>query len=305
MQPFNITEEFVGLRLDQFVATQHDQYSRTYWSAQIKQGLVMVNDKVCTGKYRLIEGDCVQISANLTQHHGDAAILIPQDIPLNIIYETEHYCVLNKAAGCVVHPGAGVSEGTLANGLIYAYPACQNLPNWGLVHRLDKDTTGLMVVAKSLEGYCDLNTQMLAREISRKYRALVMGRVRMPQTITSYLSRDPKNRLKKRSSSYPAHGKIAITHITILNHYKDITEIQCVLETGRTHQIRVQLESIGHPIIGEPLYSNHPRARGLFHRQALHAEHLSLREPGNSIPTMMHFVAPIPDDFEQLIASLS
>ncbi len=302
MRHFKIESEHIGSRLDQFIAGQREEFSRSYWSEQIKKGLVTVNERIYAGKYRLCEDDIVEVSENITVNHGTANILIPQPIPLNMIYETEHYCVINKQAGLVVHPGAGVSDGTLANGLIFLYPQCQNLPNWGLIHRLDKDTTGLMVVAKTLEGYCNLNTQMLGREITREYRALVMGQLRMSQKVESYLSRDPKNRLKKRSFSHPAYGKIAITHVKVLKYYGNITDILCTLETGRTHQIRVHLESIGHPLIGEQLYSNHPVARTLFPRQALHAIRLSFKEPCNPTGNMMDFTVSLPEDLERFIS---
>jgi 23S rRNA pseudouridine1911/1915/1917 synthase len=302
MRHFDVPKESVGLRLDQFIAAQRPEFSRSYWTEQIKKGFVQLNGQSALPKTHLVQSDKIEVSIDIQNAHGDPMILIASPVDLNIIHETEHYCVINKPAGLVVHPGAGISEGTLANGLVYLHPHCQNLPNWGLVHRLDKDTTGLMVVAKTLEGYCHLNAQMLNREVSREYRALVMGQLRMNQRIESYLSRDPKNRLKKRSTSHPEYGKLAITHVKVKQHYAQMTDIICILETGRTHQIRVHLESIGHPLIGEQLYSRHPVAKQMFGRQALHAATLKFKEPCTDKESLVTFHAPLPDDFEELLS---
>lgn len=302
MQHFEISLEHIGLRLDQFIAASRPEFSRSYWTEQIKKGLVRINDNKSLPKTRLVESDKVSVSDDIKSNHGEPMTLVPEDIALDFIHDSEHYCVVNKPAGLIVHPGAGVSAGTLANGLVYLYPQCQNLPNWGLIHRLDKDTTGLMMIAKTLEGYCHLNNQMLHREISREYRALVIGQVRMGQRIESYLGRDPQNRLKKRSSTHPEYGKIAITHVHINQRFNAMTDITCILETGRTHQIRVHLESIGHALIGEQLYSRHPAAKQLFPRQALHAATLKFKEPCTDATELRTFVAPLPADFEELLA---
>ncbi|HEY0338719.1 MAG TPA: RluA family pseudouridine synthase, partial [Burkholderiales bacterium] len=206
----------------------------------------------------------------------------------------------NKPPGLVVHPGSGNWQGTLMNALLAHAPALANVPRAGIVHRLDKDTSGLLVVAKTLTGQTDLVRQLQARSVSRVYAALVHGVVAHDGKVEAPIGRHPVSRTRM---AVIARGKAAVTHYRVIARYAEATLLQCRLETGRTHQIRVHLASIGHPIVGDPVYgrrADRVRTRD-FHRQALHAQELGLIHPLSHQP--ISWRAPIPEDMERLIAT--
>ncbi len=306
---FSVDQSEHGSRIDQWVASQQPQFSRSYWSEQIKKGNVLLNHSTCLPKIKLKVGDIITIKpasfALCPQTTSQ-----PQMMSLNVIYEDEHILVINKPAGLVVHPGAGNIENTLLNGLLAYHKEAENLPRAGIVHRLDKDTSGIMVVAKSLAAYHKLVQQLQERTIKREYIALVYGHLISGGHIVTEFGRHPKNRLKMAVVS---SGKEAITHYAISKQYQYFTLLNVQLETGRTHQIRVHMAHLGHPLIGDPLYGqrlklppkhteelkNYLRA---FKRQALHAYRLTLLHPIDN--QSLTWVAPIPDDLDSLIKAI-
>jgi 23S rRNA pseudouridine1911/1915/1917 synthase len=224
----------------------------------------------------------------------------PEAIPLDIVYEDDTLIVINKPTGLVVHPGSGNWQGTLLNALLAHAPQLSAVPRAGIVHRLDKDTSGLLVIAKTLTAQTDLVRQLQARSVSREYRAVVHGRLARGGTMEGAIGRDPRSRI--RMAVTPS-GKPAVTHYTVLEQLPRATVLACRLETGRTHQIRVHLQKLGHPIWGDPVYGprNAP-ATPRFPRQALHAEKLALVHPQTG--KTLQWQAPLPEDMRQLIAAL-
>jgi 23S rRNA pseudouridine1911/1915/1917 synthase len=222
----------------------------------------------------------------------------PEDIALEIIHEDAALLVVNKPAGLVVHPGSGNWSGTLLNALLRHLPDLARLPRAGIVHRLDKDTSGLLVVAKTLAAQTDLVRQLQARSITREYLALVHGRITRNGKVEAPIGRHPVSRTRM---AVVARGRHAVTHYEVLERYSDATLLRCRLETGRTHQIRVHLSSIGHPLVGDPAYGRR-RAALAFPRQALHAERLALRHPETQ-RVMSWRVSP-PADLRRLILAL-
>jgi 23S rRNA pseudouridine1911/1915/1917 synthase len=233
----------------------------------------------------------------------DAAALedTPQDIALDIVYEDAHILVINKPPGLVVHPGSGNRHGTLLNALLHHAPQTAQLPRAGIVHRLDKDTSGLLVAAKTLESQTALVRQLQARSVSRIYIAYVIGTPRAAGSIEAAIGRHPVVRTRMAVN---ARGKPAITHFRVLHAGRGWSQIECRLETGRTHQIRVHMQSIGHPLIGDPVYAGKALTRTLtepvrnFPRQALHAARLELEHPHTH--ERMSFVAELPADLASL-----
>jgi 23S rRNA pseudouridine1911/1915/1917 synthase len=226
---------------------------------------------------------------------------LPQDIPIDVVYEDRAVIVVNKPPGLVVHPGSGNWEGTLLNALLRHAPQLEAVPRAGIVHRLDKDTSGLLVVAKTLAAQTNLVRQLQARTVTRDYSAVVHGRVAADGKVEAPIGRHPVSRT--RMAVVP-RGKPATTHYRVVSRYCDATLLDCSLETGRTHQIRVHLASIGHSLVGDPVYGHRggkhePRA---FQRQALHARRLAFVHP-ESVRTMS-WEAPMPEDMRELIAAL-
>ncbi|KTD60691.1 uracil hydrolyase [Legionella santicrucis] len=305
-----IPREYHNQRIDSVLAHLLPDYSRSQISNWIKSGTITLNRQSCKPKDKVEDGDLIEINVdfNTTDTHLDHCA--PEEIPLNIIYEDEDVLVLNKPANMVVHPGAGNKEHTLVNALLHHAPSLTHLPRAGIVHRLDKDTTGLLIVAKTLPAHTSLVRQMQAREIKRHYITLVQGHIISGGTIDTGFGRHPRNRLKM---TVQEQGRQAITHYSVKKQYQDFTLLDVNLMTGRTHQIRVHLAYIHHPVVGDPLYGTRMRfpaqasehLRALFQnfkRQALHARTLSFYHPKTE--KELTLIAPIPDDFKLLLNTL-
>lgn len=304
-----IPSECHGQRLDAVLASLFPDYSRSQLSKWIKDGLVLLNQNPCKPKDKVAYGDLIHLIIT-ESNHPVTEQLIAQDIPLDIVYEDEDILVINKPAGLVVHPGAGNYDMTLVNALLFHSSQLQKLPRAGIIHRLDKDTTGLMIVAKTQAAYTELVRQMQAREIHRHYQALVQGYLVSGDVIETFFGRHPRNRLKMAVCT---QGREAITHYSIHRHFNDYTLLDIQLMTGRTHQIRVHMAHINHPVVGDQLYGGRvkypknvtPELRQTlenFKRQALHACKLSLVHPINQEELTFH--APLPDDFKLLLKSI-
>lgn len=302
-----IPAEESGQRIDVVLAKLFPDYSRSQLTQWLKQGLITVDQKTVKPKDKALGGETVSLDDSLsTAQHPEQ--ISAEEIPLTVAYEDEHLLIVNKPAGLVVHPGAGNASHTLVNGLLHYLPALSQLPRAGIVHRLDKDTTGLLLVAKTLPAYTHLTRMMQAREIHRHYLALVYGHLIAGDRIETGYGRHPRNRLKKAVCN---QGKIAITDYRIKRAYHDFSLIEVSLLTGRTHQIRVHMAHIKHPVLGDPLYG-HPRLRipagasdalrdalQQLKRQALHAWKLSFIHPQTGEDIFVE--APLPDDFSSLI----
>ena len=296
---------FAGERLDGALAKLLPEYSRSRLTQWIKDGLVTVDGKVVAGKTKLMGDETVRVEA---VELPEEAAYQPEDLPLNVIYQDEHILVVNKPAGMVVHPAAGNWSGTLLNALLFHYPEIARVPRAGIVHRLDKETSGLMVVARTVPAQTELVRQMQARSVKRIYRAIADGVVPFDGKIDTLIGRDPHNRLRMAVVKFG--GKQAITHVRVLERFPYHSYIECRLETGRTHQIRVHMREAGHPLAGDPVYGN-PRhkmdeaaseAVKALGRQALHAYKLSLVHPVTG--QTMNWTARLPDDMKSLLAVL-
>lgn len=288
-----------GQRLDQVLVRLWPQHSRSRLQNWIREGRVAVDGGVVSEpKQKLWGGERVALAEAPDEQQLASA---PEDIALNIVHEDDTLIVLDKPAGLVVHPGSGNWSGTLLNALLYHAPGLDKVPRAGIVHRLDKDTSGLMVVAKTLEAQTDLVRQMQARTVKRYYQALVRGNVERGGTVDAPIGRHPTQRTKM---AVVKTGKPARTHYRIVERFVDCTLVECALETGRTHQIRVHMTSIGHPLVGDPVYgggtSRIPKGPE-FHRQALHARRLGLVHPASGKP--MLWKSAMPEDMADLIAT--
>jgi len=293
-----------GLRLDQALAKLVPQYSRSRLQDWIGQGLVTVNGSPATVKHKVWGGERICVSPQI---HPSDQTSQAEDIPLDIVYEDEAIIVLDKPVGLVVHPGSGNWQGTLLNALLFHAPELKNVPRAGIVHRLDKDTSGLMVVAKTLVTQTALVRQMQARSVKREYLALVWGELDHGGTVDLPIGRHPSQRVKM---AVIENGKEAITHYTIEANFPGCTFVRCRLETGRTHQIRVHLAYIGHPLVGDRVYQHGvpkcvPQLRELlngFPRQALHATRLALAHPLTG--EQMEWESPLPEDMAELLDAI-
>lgn len=305
---FILPDEDMGKRLDQVVAQHCQKYSRSQLQKWIKSGDLLVDDKPARTRDKVVGGEQIVITPMLSEQTIDK----PEAIELDIVYEDDHLLVINKAAGLVVHPGAGNLTGTLVNGLLAHNEQQKTLPRAGIVHRLDKDTTGLMMVAKTLEAHTALVNQLQAREVKREYLALVSVDVIAGATIEGNIGRHPRDR--KRMTVKNTGGKTAITHYRVeqrLNHH---TLLRVNLETGRTHQIRVHLAWKHMPIVGDRVYGGRPRVPANLDealreklqrmtRQALHATRLTIKHPATD--EMISWEVPMPKVMRELVEQLS
>jgi 23S rRNA pseudouridine1911/1915/1917 synthase len=285
-----------GERLDKLLTAIAPEFSRAHLQSLIADQRVQVEGRVATSaSARMKAGQRVQVE--LVRPAQDQAFR-PEDIPLHVVYEDEHVLVLHKPAGLVVHPAAGNWSGTLLNGLLARDPNAATLPRAGIVHRLDKDTSGLMVVGRTLEAVTGLVRDIAARVVSRKYLALAHGRLKTEQeSIEAPIGRDPRMRLRMAVVST---GKPARTDIEQVGYAQGIAAVRCTLHTGRTHQIRVHLAFRGHPLVSDTVYGGRP-ALGMT-RQALHAAHLAFRHPVTD--EALAFDAEPPEDFAQAWAQI-
>ncbi len=304
-----IPPEAFGRRLDQVLAELFAEYSRSRIQQWIKAGEVLLDGEPETSPRSKVQGgEWVEIEVALPQEDPGCA---PQAIPLDIVYEDEAILVVNKPAGLVVHPAAGNRDGTLQNGLLYYLPGLAAVPRAGIVHRLDKDTSGLMVVAKTLPAHASLVEQLQARTVSREYLALVHGVMTAGGTIETLMGRHPSDR--KKMAVLHHGGKEAITHYRIEEKFAAHCLLRVKLETGRTHQIRVHMAHLKYPIVGDPVYGGRMRvpagasaelqeALRQFPRQALHATLLSLEHPASG--ETLSWEVPMPEDMAQLVGLL-
>lgn len=303
----NITvpDELGFQRLDVAAARLFPEYSRARLQQWIRSGELTVDGRQVKPREKLKGGEKMELKAKITH-----LVTTPENIDLNIVYEDQDILVLNKPAALVVHPGAGNPGGTLMNALLFYCPQLSLVPRAGIVHRLDKDTTGLMVVAKTLESQFSLVRQLEARSVQRTYQAVVYGQLSRNGEINAPIARHSVQRTKM---AIQMNGKEAITRYRTLKTYAEHTHLQLNLKTGRTHQIRVHLAHLRYPVVGDPVYGGGFRQPGmdnpdlgdflrLFSRQALHASHLSFIHPSSK--ETIAFEVPLPEDFKSLLALL-
>ncbi|MCD7097492.1 23S rRNA pseudouridine(1911/1915/1917) synthase RluD [Stenotrophomonas sp. MMGLT7] len=301
-----VPDSAAGRRFDAVLAELFPEFSRSRLAEWIKSGQVLLDGVQVRPRDPVRGGEVVSLRAvQQTQTHAQ-----PQDIPLDVLYEDEHLFVIDKPAGLVVHPGAGNPDGTLVNALLHRDPALAALPRAGIVHRLDKDTSGVMVVARTLPAQTALVEQLAARDVHRQYLAVVVGALVSGGTADAPIDRHPRDRLKM---AVREDGRDAVTHYRLRERFRAHTALECRLETGRTHQIRVHMAHLKHPIVGDPVYGGAlklPKGatealvaalRG-FRRQALHAETLQFAHPVTGEPVSAS--APVPQDMLQLLAAL-
>lgn len=298
-----VPASLAGTRLDQAAAELFNDYSRERLKTWINAGELTVDGQKVKPKTRLHGEEVLSLKAVLEEEGRFEA----QDIPLDIVFEDDDVIVVNKPAGMVVHPAAGNPDGTLLNALLHHEPTLGQVPRAGIVHRLDKDTTGLMMVAKTLPAQANLVQQLQARTVSRQYDAVVIGTPVSGATVDAPIGRHPKDRKRQAVN---ASGKPAVTHYRVVERFRAHTHVRCQLETGRTHQIRVHMAHARYPLIGDPLYGGRPKlppgaADSLkeilreFPRQALHARKLSFVHPRSG--ESMSFRAALPDDLLMLL----
>jgi 23S rRNA pseudouridine1911/1915/1917 synthase len=303
----SVPPEMHGSRLDQVAAKLFPDYSRSRLQGWIRQGALSVDGRPGRPRDKVAAGASLQVDAVLDAAVGWRA----QDMALDILYEDDAILVLDKPAGLVVHPAAGHREGTLVNAVLAHAPGVEQLPRAGIVHRLDKDTSGVLVVAKTLPAHLDLVGQLQARTVRREYSALCIGAMTGGGTVDAPIGRHPRQR--KKMAVVEAGGKHAVTHYRLVQRFGHHSRLAVNLETGRTHQIRVHLAHRNHPLVGDPVYGGRPRIppgasdrlvtalRG-FPRQALHARSLGLTHPESG--DAVQFESPLPQDMRDLISIL-
>lgn len=286
-------------RLDSYVAKEIDEVSRSRVQQLIKDGLIYVNDKMMKSSYLVKEGDLIRVELP----EPKILDIIPQDLPIDIIYEDSDIVIVNKSQDMVVHPAPGNYSGTLVNALLFHIDKLSSINGIirpGIVHRLDKDTSGMLIVAKNDKSHRFLSEQLKMRNISRVYIALIHGVLSNDEgTINAPIGRHSKDR--KRMAVTTKNSKEAITHYKVLNRYNKYTLVEVELETGRTHQIRVHMAHINHPLVGDPVYSNGKNEFGLD-KQMLHATKLGFIHP--STEEMMDFEIDLPEYFNEILRIL-
>ena len=289
----------IGERIDKFISDSAEEISRSYAAKLCTDGLVMANGKALGKNYKIKGGE--EISADIPE--PEELSLVSENIPLDIVYEDDDVIVINKPQGMVVHPAAGNESGTLVNALLYhcgeSLSAINGVIRPGIVHRIDKDTSGLLVAAKNNEAHLKLSEQLKERKALRKYNALVNGNIKEDfGTVNKPIGRSPSDR--KKMAVVPG-GREAVTHYSVLERFGRYTLIECVLETGRTHQIRVHMASLGHSIVGDKVYGI-KKERFNLSGQLLHARTIGFVHPKTG--EMMEFSAPLPDYFEAVLEKL-
>lgn len=303
-----VTAEEAGARLDAYLASA-TELTRSAAARLMEEEQVTLNGKRANKKDKVKAGDVIIVL--LPEPEPDEAI--PQDIPLDIVYEDEDILVVNKPCGMVVHPAAGNPDGTLVNAILYhcgdSLSGIGGVIRPGIVHRIDKDTSGLLVVAKNDAAHLALSEQLKVHRVRRVYHAIVIGNLREDMgTVDAPIGRHPTDRKKMAVlRGADAHARDAVTHYRVLERFAGMCHVECRLETGRTHQIRVHMASLGHPLLGDPVYGganhkfceNHP---ALIHGQCLHAAELSLIHPRSG--EEMHFTCPLPEDMERILELL-
>ncbi len=297
----------VGMRLDQLAALLFPDFSRGRLQKWVRSGELTVDGQIRKTTYRISGGESLNLDAQL-ELQGE---VLPQNIPLDVIHADDDIIVLNKPAGLVVHPAAGHPDGTLQNALLHFDPGLATLPRSGIVHRLDKETTGVMVVARSLRAHTSLVDQLQTRKMSRVYEAVAKGETKMSGMVDAPIGRHPRDR---KRMAVVVGGKPSITHYRVMQHFQGFSHLEVSLESGRTHQIRVHMQHISYPLVGDPVYGKARKTlKGVpevvqktvrdFPRQALHARRLSLVHPDGSGTSC--YEAPLPADLKGLLDFLA
>lgn len=296
-----VPESAAGRRFDAVLAELFPEYSRSRLAAWIKSGDVLLDGAPARPRDPVRGGEAVELRAA----PGEETTARPQDIPLDVLYEDEHLFVVDKPAGLVVHPGAGNPDGTLVNALLHRDPGLAALPRAGVVHRLDKDTSGVMVVARTLQAHTALVAQLAARDVHRQYLAVVVGALVSGGTADAPIDRHPRDRLRM---AVRADGREAVTHFRLRERFHAHTLLECRLETGRTHQIRVHAAHIGHPVAGDAKYGDPDANRRLrdqagLRRLFLHAASLEFALEGGRVPYVLN--APLAPELGEVLDRLA
>ena len=300
-----LIEDDIGQRIDTVVA-EREKISRSAGAKLVESGMVLVNSKSVAKNYKIKESDVIEIT------HPEVAEyeVVAQNIPLDIVYEDDDIIVVNKASGMVVHPAAGNPDGTLVNALLYhcgdSLSGVGGVARPGIVHRIDKDTSGLLVVAKNDYAHVSLSEQLKTHSVSRVYHAVVVGNLKeLSGTVNEPIGRHPVDRKKMAVIKNDAYtSREAITHYRVIKRYHGFDYVQCVLETGRTHQIRVHMAYLGHPLLGDETYGGNKTRFQTLHKdciegQCLHAKELHLTHPRGD--ERMTFTSPLPEKFERVL----
>ncbi|MBR9936302.1 RluA family pseudouridine synthase [Oscillospiraceae bacterium Marseille-Q3528] len=303
MTAYTLTTELCdeGLRLDRFLSEELEDHSRSFLQKLIKEGLVTVDGKPVKANYRLSAGQQVSVQVR----EPEEVNIEPQEMPLDILYEDGDVCIVNKPKGMVVHPAAGHYRDTLVNGIMYH---CQDSLSGingslrpGIVHRIDKDTTGALIICKNDKAHSCIAEQLKEHSITRRYRAIIIGNLSEDEgTVDAPIGRHPTQR--KKMAVNRNNGKRAVTHYRVLARFRGYTYIECRLETGRTHQIRVHMASIGHPLLGDTVYGPAKQAYPSLEGQTLHAMVIGFVHPTTG--AYMEFEAPLPAYFAELLQKL-
>lgn len=300
-----VDEEYDDLRIDKWIAETFPDFSRSYIQKLIGDGQVSADSKAVTkSSYKIKAG----MSISMKVPEGTIPDIVPWDHPLDILYEDDDLIIVNKPKGMVVHPAAGHMDDTLVNALLFhckdSLSGINGLMRPGIVHRIDRDTTGSLIICKNDLAHREIAAQLKEHSIRREYRAIVCGNIAEEElTISGYIGRDPRDR-KRQAITDAAHGKSAVTHVHVLNRFEHFTEVACTLETGRTHQIRVHMDHIHHPVLGDPLYGHDLglKAPMKLEGQCLHAHIIGFIHPTTG--EYMEFEAPLPEYYQKLISVL-